>query len=160
MTELWKFPCIISLLFLISMIYMSIGPQVTSPGLFKHFQNVLDNEQQQIYHKIVKERLTIYLTGYGIGVILSAIIIIYNRSLIRSERFTDAPLMCTIGAITFTTNYFYYILSPKSDWMVLHLKTKEQKRLWLNVYKNMQWNYHFSFLLGILSMIFLAKGCN
>jgi hypothetical protein len=160
MAALCKIPCIISVVFMFSMIYMSFGPQLTSPGLFKNFQDVLDSNQIKIYDRIVKERLSLYLSGYGLGFILSAILIFYNRSLGVSNRLTDAPLMCTVGTITFITNYFYYILSPKSDWMVLHLKTEEQKEQWLNVYKNMQWNYHFSFLLGILAIVFLAKGCN
>ena len=160
MTKLCKIPCIISVVFLFSMIYMSFGPHITSPGLFKNLQNVLDKKQLEIYDRIVNERLSLYLSGYGLGFVLSAIVIFYNRSLGISKKLTNAPLMCVVGAITFMTNYFYYILSPKSDWMVLHLETKEQKEQWLNVYKNMQWNYHFSFLLGILAVVFLARGCN
>ena len=160
MTKLCKLPCIVSVVFLFSMVYMSFGPQVTSPGLFKNLQSVLDKDQLKIYKRITSERLSLYLTGYGLGFIISAIVIFYNRSLANSRKLTSAPMMCIVGAITFLTNYFYYILSPKSDWMVLHLKTKEQKEQWLNVYKNMQWNYHFSFLLGILAVVFLARGCN
>lgn len=160
MTKICHVPCGISLMFLCSMIYMSVGPHITSPGLFKNLQSVLTREQLKIYDKIVNERLTIYLTGYGLGFILSALIIYYNRNLSSKDKLTNAPLMCIVGSVSFLTNYFYYILSPKSDWMVLHLTTAEQKKQWLNVYKNMQWNYHFSFLLGILAMVFLARGCN
>ena len=160
MANLCKIPCMISLLFIFSMIYMSFGPHITSPGLFTNLQNVLDKDQLSIYRSIVSERSSLHLTGYGIGFILSALIIYYNRSLPENKKITTAPLMCIVGAVTFLTNYFYYILSPKSNWMVLHLRTKEQKKQWLNVYKNMQWNYHFSFLLGIIGVVFLARGCN
>ena len=37
-------------------------------------------------------------------------------------------MACITAAVTFTVNYFYYILSPKSDWMVVHLNTQGQKQ--------------------------------
>ena len=81
-------------------------------------------------------------------------------SLPARKKLADAPLMCVVGAVTFVTAYFYYILSPKKEWMVTHLKTQEQKEQWLDIYKTMQWSYHLSFLLGILAVLSLAKGCN
>jgi hypothetical protein len=57
-----------------------------------------------------------------------------------------------IAAVTFTVNYFYYILSPKTDWMVLNL-SKDETRAWLKVYKTMQYNYHIGMVLGILSVV-------
>ena len=113
MANLCKIPCMISLLFIFSMIYMSFGPHITSPGLFTNLQNVLDKDQLSIYRSIVSERSSLHLTGYGIGFILSALIIYYNRSLPENKKITTAPLMCIVGAVTFLTNYFYYILSPK-----------------------------------------------
>ena len=130
MTKLCKIPCMISVVFLFSMIYMSFGPQITSPGLFKDLQSVLDKEQLKTYRRITNERLSVYLTGYGLGFIFSAMVIFYNKSLANNKKLTNAPMMCIVGSITFLTNYFYYILSPKSDWMVLHLKTKQQKEQW------------------------------
>jgi hypothetical protein len=62
-------------------------------------------------------------------------------------------LLCMVAAVTFSVNYFYYILSPKSDWMVLHLKSAEETAAWLNVYRTMQYNYHAGLVLGILAVV-------
>jgi len=160
MTWACELPCAVSAVFLFSMVFMSFGPRFTSPGLFRRFQNALDESQLALYDRIVSERLSLYLGGYGLGLALSAAMIMYNTSLPARRRLTDAPLMCVVGAVTFVTAYFYYILSPKKEWMDPHLNTREQKDQWLNVHKTMQWNYHLSFLLGILAVVSLAKGCN
>jgi hypothetical protein len=55
------------------------------------------------------------------------------------------------------TNYFYYILSPKSDWMILHIEGDKQKKAWLSVYRIMQYNYHFGALLGLVGAFFIAN---
>ena len=62
-----------------------------------------------------------------------------------------------VGAITLATNYFYYILHPKSDYMILHLEEESQRLIWLKVYRNMQVKYHIGLVLGIIASMFLAK---
>ena len=57
------------------------------------------------------------------------------------------------------TSYFYYILSPKQDLMVLYLDNRRQREEWAKVYKTMQFNYHIGLLLGILAAIMFAKSC-
>ena len=65
--------------------------------------------------------------------------------------------ICFVLATSFTVNYFFYILHPKSDYMVLHLKNLEEKQAWLNIYKTMQFNYHLGFVLGLVGMIFIGN---
>ena len=61
-------------------------------------------------------------------------------------------MLCTIVAITFVVSYFYYILHPKSDWMVKHLHSKDQRDAWLQVYRHMQVQCHVGFVLGIIAV--------
>ena len=72
-----------------------------------------------------------------------------------------AGLLCSVAAITLATNYFYYVLSPKSDWMVLHFKKNrnqnEDAANWLRVYRGMQVNYHVGLVLGIAGTILLSN---
>jgi hypothetical protein len=70
-----------------------------------------------------------------------------------------AGLLCTVAAITLATNYFYYVLSPKSDWMVLHFKhdKPEDAANWLRVYRGMQVNYHVGLVLGIAGTVLLSN---
>jgi hypothetical protein len=62
-----------------------------------------------------------------------------------------------VAAITLATNYFYYVLSPKSDWMVLHLKKSSDAANWLQVYRAMQVNYHVGLVLGIAGTVLLSN---
>jgi hypothetical protein len=58
-------------------------------------------------------------------------------------------IVCMVGGITLLTNYLYYMLSPKSDYMVLHLDDQRQRVAWLDIYRGMQVKYHVGLALGI-----------
>jgi hypothetical protein len=66
-------------------------------------------------------------------------------------------LVCTVMATCFLTNYFYYVLSPKSDWMLNHMKKQEEVNAWLQMYKSMQYNYHMGMALGIIAVAIFAS---
>ena len=139
---------------------MTVGPYYTSPGFMKGYESPL-TKNKEIYKKIVKERATIYMKGYALGIALALLLVFFNKQLGLSKKIGKSPTLCLIVAVAAITNYFYYILSPKSNWMVLHLETKEQKAAWLNVpHRTMQWNYHFSYALGIVGVFFLTRGCS
>ena len=59
-------------------------------------------------------------------------------------------------SIIMATSYFFYILSPKSKYMISYLKSGEQVEQWLKIYKQMQFNYHIGFLLGMSAIIALS----
>ena len=72
-------------------------------------------------------------------------------------RMGASALVCMATATTFLTNYFYYMLSPKSDWMLNHMKKQDEVNAWLQMYKSMQYNYHMGMALGIIAIgIFAA----
>ena len=119
-------------------------------ALVKNYMRSLTEEQQQTYAKITEERRGIYLRGFGWGLLLSALLLGVHHQYASMSR---AALLCTVAAITLATNYFYYVLSPKSDWMVLHLTSSEETQAWLNVYRTMQYNYHLGLVLGILAVV-------
>ena len=60
-------------------------------------------------------------------------------------------------AISYSVNYFFYILHPKTDYMVLHLNTEKERKAWLDIYKTMQFNYHLGFALGLVGMMFVGS---
>lgn len=146
--------CSISLVFIIGMIYFTLS--LDKCELSKNFMVTLDDKQRETYKKISNERKQIYFTGYGLGLFISLAILLfmyynkYNLSKLSSA--------CLVGAITFITSYYYYILTPKNDYMVMHLETDEQKLAWLSVYKNMQYHYHLGMLLGIIGVMLLGSG--
>jgi hypothetical protein len=145
--------CMISAVFVIGMIYFY---NLTDKSeIVKHYKSSLSSDLQKIYEKISNERAYISYQGYALGLILSLGIIFYNLK-IKGAKMNTTALVCTVLATAFLTNYFYYILSPKSDWMLDHLQNKEEIKAWLLMYREMQFNYHMGLLLGIIAVGFLA----
>lgn len=145
--------CMISAIFVIGMVYFY--NLTDKSAIVKQYKSALPSDLQKRYEKISNERANISYQGYALGVILSLIIIFYNIRFKRSSMNTSA-LVCTVIATAFVTNYFYYILSPKSDWMLDHMTNKEEIKAWLLMYREMQFNYHMGLVLGIIAVGILA----
>jgi uncharacterized membrane protein YkgB len=145
--------CMISAVFVIGMIYFY--NLTDKSATVKHYKSSLSSDLQKRYEKISNERANISYQGYALGIILSLGIIFYTLK-IKSARMNTSSLVCTVLATAFLTNYFYYILSPKSDWMLDHLQNKEEVKAWLLMYREMQFNYHLGLVLGIIAVGILA----
>jgi hypothetical protein len=143
----------ISAVFLIGMIYFYNMTNKSKVVLF--YKDQLPYDLQKRYEKISEERKTISLYGYGLGLILSLFVIVYNLKF-KGLKMNSFSLVCTVVATCFLTNYFYYILSPKSDWMLNHINDKDQVKAWLQMYREMSFNYHAGLVLGILAVGILA----
>jgi hypothetical protein len=154
-----KITCAIALVFIIgNLFFMSNIPKINTKFI-KPYVDLLNTDLKEKYHKIVAERSQLNLQGYGLGVAISAVVIATNYFIQSRRPGPKTPLvamMCLAAAITFLTHYFYYILMPKSDYMVLHLHQPHQREAWLNVYKKMQWNYHSGIAIGIVGVVLLA----
>ena len=90
------------LIILISSIFMMF---FRDEDLFNKFMNSLDEKQQQLYNKIIKERTMIYLLGMFIGLILGSIHFYYKRNI------------CFFVCIVFITQMIIYKIYPKSTYM-------------------------------------------
>jgi uncharacterized membrane protein YkgB len=145
--------CSIAAVFLLAMIYFDIS--TLNSEVVKKYKESLPSDLQVIHDKIAKERLSISMAGYSLGLILSIIIIFLNTTVKRNLLGTKS-LVCIVVTTSFLTNYFYYTLSPKSDWMLNHLKTPEQNKAWLEMYRTMKYNYHLGFVFGIIAVGLLA----
>jgi uncharacterized membrane protein YesL len=121
----------------------------------KEYKKQLPSNLQNLYEKIQSERMRINYYGYSLGLFLSLIIISYNYSSKRSK-LTTTSLVCLVIVVSFFTNYFYYILSPKSTYMLNHINSPEQTKAWLTMYREMQYNYHFGMVIGIIGVGVLA----
>jgi len=145
--------CSIALVFIIGKIYFYNA--TTNSQIIKHYRDKLPTNLKQLYDKISNERLRISIYGYVLGFILSLFIIFYNIRLKR-ERLSNTSLVCIVIATCFLTNYFYYMLTPKSEWMLNHINSPEQTKLWLQLYRNMSVYYHSGLVLGIIAVGFVA----
>ena len=123
--------------------------------IVKHYKNSLPSDLQKRYESISEERRRISIHGYVLGLILSLFIIFYNLK-IKGLHMKSTALVCVVMATCFLTNYFYYMLTPKSDWMLNHVSNQQQTRAWLLMYREMSFNYHAGLVLGIVAAGVLA----
>jgi uncharacterized membrane protein YkgB len=121
----------------------------------KQYKSKLPKDLQLRYDKITSERMMISYYGYGLGFLLSLAIIFYNIKM-KGKLMSNASLVCIVLSVSFFTNYFYYMLSPKTDWMLNHVKNPEETKAWLQMYREMQFNYHLGLVLGIIAVGVLA----
>jgi heme/copper-type cytochrome/quinol oxidase subunit 4 len=150
--------CSLAVVFFVSMLYFTYWKIENKGEVLDNFEKLLTHEQKQLYNKIKKERRTIYMQGYMLGLFLSILVIIYRKYKIGKDKLSNTSTLCIIFAVSFLTNYGYYILHPKSTYMVTHLTTQRQTEAWLKVYRAMQYNYHLGFVFGIIALILLSHG--
>jgi hypothetical protein len=146
-------------IFLIANIYMMYS--CVNDTNKSEFKKTLTSKQKEIYEKIISERKNIYYGGFALGIALSILALYIGENylfFIDKKYKATLPKVCTITTITFITNYFFYILYPKSDYMLLHLTNKAQIEGWLAIYKKMQYKFHFGFVLGIIAVTIYAYG--
>jgi len=141
--------CMISAVFIIGMIYFY--NMTNKSEIVKHYKSSLPSDLQKRYDNISQERMKISVYGYIYGFILSLFIIFYNLKF-KGIKMNTFALVCTVMATCFLTNYFYYMLSPKSDWMLNHINNPEQVKAWLLMYREMSFNYHTGLALGIIAV--------
>jgi hypothetical protein len=141
--------CSISAVFLIGMIYMNYS--IATSQIILKYKSQLPENLQKIYEQITNERTIIYYQGYILGFILSLVIIAIN---VYSDHkmLSTTSMICLVLATSFVTNYFYYTLSPKKNWMLNYIKTPEQTKAWLQMYRGMQVYYHTGLVLGIIAV--------
>jgi hypothetical protein len=109
-------------------------------------------KQKKLYESIVDERLSIYLQGVVIGVIISLVYLYFIKGT------TDVlKHSCIFTSISLFVQYIYYSLTPKSAWMVTNLKNQEQTQDWLDVYKFMKYRYHMGMVLGLIGYFLLSR---
>lgn len=139
--------CMIAVGMFIGQLYVMLN--YNKYRLLDRFDSLLDNEQRIMYKSIIDERMKLYVHGMVLGVVLGFIYL----SMVPSNSVGRA---CIFTIIVLGTNYFYYILMPKSNYMVPHLTTREQRIAWLNIYKEMQYRCKMGFILGLCSYFLLG----
>jgi len=139
-----KLTCTCTIFYIIFVVHFIIfGLTMIYSSDLKHLEKALDKDQLEKYYKIKKERLNHFYTGLGVGSFIGLAIILSKINVTSSY--------CLAGILLiFTTITIYYIL-PKSDYMVRHLKTEEQKNAWMAINRN----FMKKKLVGGISVILL-----
>jgi len=143
--------CSIAVVFFVAMMYMCF--LVDKDEITNNFKQSLNEEQKIEYNKIIIERRMIYIWGYLLGILFSVGYVLVFKPQFKN----DFALVCFGMSVTFLVAYFFYILYPKRQLMVVGLDEKEDREKWAHVYKKMQNNYHVGLILGIIAAGFLSK---
>lgn len=118
----------------------------------KQLTSVFSDELAKKYEAIVNERRNYYLQGLVLGMVFSSVLLIT-----RKGEMTRSHSIFLFFAVTLFTAMMYYLLMPKSDYMLNYLTTAEQNRAWLKMYKTMQTRYLLGILIGALASIPIAN---
>ncbi len=131
-----------------------LGAAISTMSVTEEQHNVLrqtfTEDLDKIYGDIVIERRNHYVLGIVLGLVLSFVVF---QLVDIKNRFHKMSLFVMI---TLMTAVVFYFLMPKSDYMLNHLKTEEQNKKWLDVYKTMKHRYFMGFLLGALAAVPLS----
>ncbi len=134
----------------IAMLGASVSTMSVSEEQHNMLRKTFSDELDEIYGNIVVERRNQYVQGILLGVLIAYFVSLLVKV---SNRFHKMSIFITI---TLMTAVVYYFLMPKSDYMLNHLKTPEQNKAWLEVYKTMKQRYFLGFVLGALAAVPLA----
>jgi len=151
-----KTACSLAIVFLVSNLYLLLSPNIFNE--YDTMKKTFSKEELERYKKITDERKNISIRGYIYGVVLSILFFIVNHYLEKNRKFSVKYTVCIVGAITFVTHYLYYILYPKSDYMIVHLDKKGQREAWLKIYRTMQYRSHMGFVCGIIAAMLMCYG--
>ena len=139
--------CLIAFVLLISSCYLAIMKQ--DKQIFIDFKNLLNEEQNQKYQKIVKERMMIYFIGMALGIAIGIFYYMKNKN--------EDYLFCKVIVIIYFIKLGFYYFFPKSPLMLYSLTTKEQTDAWADIYSEMKDRWIKSLIVGFFGSVFLPR---
>ena len=142
--------CVIGITFLLASIYSTIYKP--NKDIFSKFKNLLNDQQVNIYHSIVKERIQIYTIALVSGLIAASLY--YYRYPKRPYKW------CTFLVIAYIVKLGVYYFYPKSPLMLYSLTTKEQTDAWADIYTEMKYRYRISLFIGFIGYLIISSGLN
>jgi fructose-specific phosphotransferase system IIC component len=145
--------CFTSALVGIALLGGSLATLTITKSEHEKLQKVLTPELANRYVDIVKERRNQYIQGIILGMIIGTIVLyVYQWKV--TQNFHKVVLF---SAITLFIAMIYYLLMPKSDYMLKHLQNEQQNRAWLDIYKSFQSRYIVGMILGAVAAVPIAN---
>jgi len=138
--------CLISLVFVIGMVFFY--NRTGQSNVVQHYKKTLTTDLQRRFDAISMERRNISIQGYALGALLSLVVLFFFHQHLKVK--SGSHLACVVFATAFVANYFFYLLHPKQDWMLNHLQNGHEVKAWLQMYREMQVNYHTGLVLGLI----------
>lgn len=139
--------CYISGIIGIGLLTASFATMTISKDQTDYLKSILSEDIANKYTCIIEERRNLYFQGLFIGLILAFVLMRFVKLSNTFHRITFSL------AIVIFTSIIYYQIMPKSDYMLNHLKTKEEIVAWLDVYKRMKYTHIYGFILGSIAAV-------
>ena len=108
--------CALAITFLVADVYMVLSADETD--VKKDLIASLNLNQRKRYNIIVNERRNIYFKSYLVGLAISAVFLFATKDL-RKTNLMSTGIVCTVGGITLLSNYLCYILTTKSEYIIM-----------------------------------------
>jgi hypothetical protein len=109
---------------------------------FTNFEKSLTIEQMEKYKMIKRERMIIYSVATIIGLIAG---------------FMNHKNTCIAVSSALFLQVFIYKLWPKSDYMLNHVETPDQSKLWMKKYTHMTFLSNVGMLVGLIAYFVLLQ---
>jgi len=120
------------------------------------FMNILSDDKKQIYQNIAMERFKIYTIGGLFGILLAFLYLWILKNKKTPWFHNDSMKICSFVAIILATQVIFYLLYPKSDYMIYHLTSKEEVDAWMNTYLAMKCTWYTGLAIGVIAYILFA----
>jgi len=132
--------CIFAMAIILGSLFLNISTMFSND--IKNLLNTLSHEQRETYYNIAKERFLHYITGGFLGVLISTIIYLTCRY----------DCLCAYLIAIIIIQYVYYLMKPKSQYMIRVLKTQEQIDAWLKVNNNMRKRFIMGIAVSVVGL--------
>lgn len=139
--------CMIGITLLITSLSMTLIKK--DQNEFKNFYNLLNQKQQNIYERIIQERLSIYFMGMILGLGLGIFYYIHSKK--------DKFRLCKFLMILYFVKFGFYYFYPKQPLMLYSLTTKEQINSWATIYTEMKTRFKYSLLIGFIGYLLISN---
>ena len=140
-------PCLIGFTLLFSSIYMSIMKKDSK--IFSNFMKLLNQSQKKMYSKIIYERMSIYVMGMILGLVLGIYYYLNNK--------TDEYRLCKFLCIIYIVKLGFYYFYPKSPLMLYSLTNQKQVSAWADIYSEMKRRWILSLFIGFIGYLILSR---
>ena len=117
--------------------------------IFGNFMGLLNQSQKKLYSKIISERMSIYVMGMILGLVLG----IYYYFKNKTDEYSLCKFLCIIYIVKLGFYYFY----PKSPLMLYSLTNQKQVSAWADIYSEMKRRWILSLIVGFIGYLVLSR---
>ena len=121
---------------------MMINP---STNIYRKFLELLDEKQKEALDKITEERQKIFYISLGIGMGLS---LLFSANLYHLK-YSQSSQVCIFFIALISIITLVYMVYPKSDSFIKHIKTDKQKTAWISLKKDIKLKKMLGGLIGL-----------